>query len=60
GVHRNTLAYRLQRIEERTAWRLSDPVLRMALAVAVRIVQSAQDTAAERRPTAPKEAVSAR
>jgi PucR family transcriptional regulator, purine catabolism regulatory protein len=47
GVHRNTLAYRLTRIEERTGWRLADPTLRFALAVAVRIVQSAQEQSAE-------------
>jgi hypothetical protein len=53
GVHRNTLAYRLQRIEARTGWSLADPVLRMGLAIAVRIVQSAQITS----PEAPARAV---
>jgi hypothetical protein len=43
GVHRNTLAYRLDRIEARTGWRLADPLLRFALAIAVRLVQSAQE-----------------
>ncbi|HEX5589820.1 MAG TPA: helix-turn-helix domain-containing protein, partial [Candidatus Limnocylindrales bacterium] len=28
GVHRNTIAYRLRRIEELTGWRLSDPEIR--------------------------------
>ncbi len=53
GVHRNTLAYRLQRIEARTGWSLADPVLRMGLAIAVRIVQSAHITS----PEAPARAV---
>ncbi len=39
GVHRNTLAYRVRRIEELTGWRLDDPPLRLALSVAVRIVR---------------------
>lgn len=42
GVHRNTVAYRLRRIEELTGWDLTDPDLRLAIAVAVRIVQSEQ------------------
>lgn len=42
GVHRNTLAYRLSRIEERTGWNLEDPALRFAIGMAVRIVQRAQ------------------
>jgi len=41
GVHRNTVAYRLRRIEALTGWRLADPDLRLALGVAVRLVQSA-------------------
>jgi len=44
GVHRNTLAYRLSRIEERTGWNLEDASLRFALGIAIRIVRSAQDT----------------
>lgn len=44
GVHRNTLAYRLSRIEERTGWNLDDPALRFALGMAVRIVQHAQES----------------
>lgn len=48
GIHRNTLAYRLRRIEALTGWRLNDPELRLPLAVAVRIVQSAQDRDTER------------
>ena len=42
-VHRNTLAYRLAVIERRTGWRLSDPVLRFGLALAVRFVQIDQE-----------------
>lgn len=42
GIHRNTLLYRVSRIEERTGWRLDDPDLRLALAMAVRIVQNDQ------------------
>jgi purine catabolism regulator len=38
GVHRNTVAYRLRRIEEVTGWRLSDPDLRLALSIALRFV----------------------
>jgi PucR C-terminal helix-turn-helix domain len=38
GVHRNTLAYRVRRIEELGGWSLADPDLRLALAMAVRIV----------------------
>jgi hypothetical protein len=41
GVHRNTVAYRLHRIEDLTGWRLSDPDLRVPLALALRIVQDA-------------------
>ncbi|CAN5764096.1 hypothetical protein BH24CHL8_BH24CHL8_04530 [soil metagenome] len=43
GVHRNTLAYRLSRIEERTGWNLEDPSLRFALGIALRIVRYAQE-----------------
>lgn len=43
GVHRNTVAYRVRRMEAATGWSLSDPDLRMALAIALRIMQSAQD-----------------
>ncbi|HYM84504.1 MAG TPA: helix-turn-helix domain-containing protein, partial [Candidatus Dormibacteraeota bacterium] len=42
-VHRNTLAYRIRRIEEATGWRLADPTLRLPLSLAVRLVQDAQD-----------------
>jgi DNA-binding PucR family transcriptional regulator len=42
GIHRNTLAYRVRNLEARTGWDLADPDLRLALSVAVRIVQSAQ------------------
>jgi purine catabolism regulator len=42
GVHRNTVAYRVRRIERLTGWRLSDPELRLPLAVALRLVQTQQ------------------
>lgn len=42
GIHRNTLAYRVARIEALGGWRLDDPELRFALALAVRLVQNAQ------------------
>ena len=42
GVHRNTVAYRVRRIEALTGWRLSDPDLRLPLALALRLVQSEQ------------------
>lgn len=43
GVHRNTIAYRVRRLEERTGWDLSDPDLRFAVEAAVRIVHHAQN-----------------
>jgi DNA-binding PucR family transcriptional regulator len=42
GIHRNTLAYRLRNLESLTGWDLADPELRLALLIAVRLVQSAQ------------------
>ena len=42
GIHRNTLAYRVRNLEALTGWDLGDPDLRLALSVAIRIVQSAQ------------------
>jgi purine catabolism regulator len=42
GVHRNTVAYRLRRIEQLTGWHLGDPDLRLALSIALRFVQTAQ------------------
>jgi len=42
GVHRNTIAYRVRRIEEATGWRLADPELRLPLAMALRLVQDDQ------------------
>ena len=42
GVHRNTLAYRIHRIESMTGWLLADPELRVPLLVAVRLVQTDQ------------------
>jgi len=43
SVHRNTVAYRISRIERLADWDLSDPDLRFAVELAVRIVQNAQD-----------------
>ena len=40
GVHRNTLAYRIHRIERLTGWRLADPELRLPLAIAVRLAET--------------------
>ncbi|MEA2674864.1 MAG: PucR family transcriptional regulator, purine catabolism regulatory protein [Chloroflexota bacterium] len=42
GVHRNTIAYRLRRIEAATGWRLADPELRLPLAAALELVQEEQ------------------
>jgi PucR family transcriptional regulator, purine catabolism regulatory protein len=42
GVHRNTVAYRLRRIEAATGWELADPDLRLPLAVALELVQEEQ------------------
>jgi DNA-binding PucR family transcriptional regulator len=42
GVHRNTVAYRVARLEALGGWDLSDPDLRFALALAVRLVQDEQ------------------
>ena len=42
GVHRNTIAYRVRRIEAATGWRLADPDLRFPLALALRLVQEDQ------------------
>lgn len=42
GVHRNTVAYRLRAIRARTGWDLDDAELRLALSLALRIVQTAQ------------------
>jgi DNA-binding PucR family transcriptional regulator len=39
GIHRNTATYRLRRIEALTGWDLGDPDLRLALAMALRLVQ---------------------
>jgi len=41
GVHRNTVAYRVGRLEALGGWDLSDPDLRFALGVATRIVRLA-------------------
>ena len=39
GVHRNTIAYRIEAIERETGWNLHDPDLRLALRVAIRIAE---------------------
>lgn len=39
GVHRNTVAYRAQRLEKLGGWDLADPDLRFALSVAARILR---------------------
>jgi len=41
GVHRNTLAYRIRRIEQLSGWKLADPDLRVPLLVALELVQLA-------------------
>ena len=43
GVHRNTVGYRVARLEELATWDLADPDLRFALELAIRVVQNAQD-----------------
>ena len=48
GVHRNTIAYRVARLEALGEWDLADPDLRLALGVAARIVQHAQTSAQDR------------
>ncbi len=40
GVHRNTVAYRLRRIEVITGWDLTDPDVRFALSTALRLVHN--------------------
>jgi hypothetical protein len=42
GVHRNTVTYRVARLEELADWDLADPDLRFALELAIRVVQNAQ------------------
>ena len=39
GVHRNTIAYRVRRIEALTGWSLADPEVRFPIALALRLVQ---------------------
>jgi len=51
GVHRNTVAYRIRRIESLGGWDLHDPELRLSLAVAVRIVQRDQAEALRTPPS---------
>ncbi|HXX60206.1 MAG TPA: helix-turn-helix domain-containing protein [Candidatus Sulfotelmatobacter sp.] len=40
GIHRNTLAYRLRVLDRLTGWELDDPDLRLALLLALRLVQN--------------------
>ena len=40
GVHRNTVSYRVRRIESITGWNLVDPDVRLALLIALRLVQN--------------------
>lgn len=40
GVHRNTVTYRLRRIESITGWHLADPDVRLGLLIALRLVQN--------------------
>jgi DNA-binding PucR family transcriptional regulator len=42
GVHRNTVAYRVRRIEALTGWQIDDPELRFPLALALRLVHDEQ------------------
>jgi PucR family transcriptional regulator, purine catabolism regulatory protein len=42
GVHRNTVAYRLRRIEAASGWRLTDPDIRLPLAIAVKLMHDDQ------------------
>jgi len=48
GVHRNTVAYRVGRLEALGAWDLADPDLRLALGVAARLVQHARSQSPRR------------
>jgi PucR family transcriptional regulator, purine catabolism regulatory protein len=43
GIHRNTIAYRVERLEALGGWDLADADLRFALEIAVRLVHDAQD-----------------
>lgn len=43
GVHRNTIAYRLEAIQKATGWDLADRDLRVALMVALRLRTGAQE-----------------
>lgn len=56
GVHRNTLTYRVARIEQRAGLRLSDPAFRFCLSLAVRLVQDAQTDDRVPRPAGRPEA----
>jgi len=42
GVHRNTVAYRIGRLEQLGGWDLHDPDLALALTIAARLVQADQ------------------
>lgn len=47
GVHRNTLTYRLSRIEAQTGWQLDEPDLKFLLGLSLRLMHDAQTLAAE-------------
>lgn len=51
GIHRNTVAYRLRRIEALAGWSPMDPELRLPLALAVYLVQSELAVDTEPQPT---------
>lgn len=51
GVHRNTVAYRVRRLEARGEWDLADPDLRVALLLAIKVMQNAQGDASARLMT---------
>jgi purine catabolism regulator len=42
GVHRNTIAYRVERLETLAGWDLADPDLRFALSLAARVLRQSR------------------
>jgi PucR family transcriptional regulator, purine catabolism regulatory protein len=42
GVHRNTIAYRVERLERLGGWDLADPDLRFALGLAARVIRQSR------------------
>ncbi|MGI8703092.1 MAG: PucR family transcriptional regulator [Candidatus Limnocylindrales bacterium] len=53
GIHRNTVAYRIARIEILTGWDLANPEFRLALSVALRLVQNDQENAGSQTVESP-------